>query len=58
MLLDPTPEEIEIARGGNLWQIWSSERTRYLASAVPLSWQQDAAFNSDLAEPNQVDDDS
>jgi len=32
ILLDPTPEELEIARGGDLWQIWNSERRSLLAS--------------------------
>jgi hypothetical protein len=35
VLLDPTPEEIEIARSGALWSLWNEERTRRLASA---SW--------------------
>jgi hypothetical protein len=34
ILLDPTPEEVEIARSGNLWQIWNSERLSLLASDV------------------------
>ena len=32
ILLDPTPEEVEIARSGDLWQIWNSERRSLLAS--------------------------
>ena len=32
ILFDPTPEELEIARGGDLWQIWNSERRSLLAS--------------------------
>jgi len=32
ILLDPTPEELEIARGGDLWQIWNSERRSLLTS--------------------------
>jgi hypothetical protein len=35
VLLDPTPEDIEIARSGNLWSLWNEERTRLLA---PASW--------------------
>lgn len=35
VLLDPTPEELEIARSGDLWSLWNEERTRLLASA---SW--------------------
>jgi hypothetical protein len=35
VLLDPTPEELEIARSGNLWSLWNEERTRHLA---PASW--------------------
>ncbi len=35
VLLDPTPEELEIARCGNLWSLWNEERTRLLA---PASW--------------------
>jgi hypothetical protein len=34
VLLDPTPEEVEIARNGDLWSLWNSERARLLASAV------------------------
>lgn len=34
VVLDPTPEEIEIARSGELWQLWNSERSALLASAV------------------------
>jgi hypothetical protein len=33
VLLDPTPEEVEIARIGALWQIWNSERSSLLTSA-------------------------
>ena len=35
VLLDPTPEELEIARSGNLWSLWNEERKRLLA---PASW--------------------
>lgn len=33
VLLDPTLEEVEIARNGDLWQIWNSDRSSLLASA-------------------------
>lgn len=35
VLLDPTPEELEVARSGDLWSLWNEERTRQLA---PASW--------------------
>jgi len=35
VLLDPTPEDLEIARSGDLWILWNDERTRLLA---PASW--------------------
>jgi hypothetical protein len=35
ILLDPTPEEVEIARSGDLWKIWNSGRPRLLA---PEAW--------------------
>lgn len=35
VLLDPAPEELEIARCGNLWSLWNAERARLLA---PASW--------------------
>lgn len=35
VLLDPTPEDFEIARSGNLWSLWNEERSRHLA---PASW--------------------
>jgi len=38
ILLDPTPEEIEMARSGDLWQIWNFERLRLLA---PEDWSWD-----------------
>lgn len=34
VLLDPTPEELEIARSGDLWRLWNSERRRLLYGAV------------------------
>lgn len=34
VLLDPTPEEVETARTGNLRQIWNAERSLYLYSAT------------------------
>jgi hypothetical protein len=36
ILLDPTPEEVELARNGDLWKIWNSERPRLLA---PEAWE-------------------
>ena len=33
-ILDPTPEEIETARSGSLWDLWNSERSSLLVSAV------------------------
>lgn len=34
VLLDPTPAEIEIARDGDLWKLWNSERKTLLYGAV------------------------
>ena len=34
VLLDPTEEEMEMAHSGNLWTLWNSERTQYLASVI------------------------
>ena len=34
ILLDPTPEEVETARAGNLWEIWNSKRSLSLYSAT------------------------
>jgi hypothetical protein len=34
VLLDPTPEEVEIARVGELGQIWNSERRSLLSSEI------------------------
>jgi hypothetical protein len=34
VLLDPTPEEVETARVGELWELWNSGRFLYLASAT------------------------
>ena len=34
VLLDPTPEEVETARTGSLWEVWSSKRSLYLYSAT------------------------
>jgi hypothetical protein len=28
VILDPTPEELEIVRTGNLWDLWNSERAK------------------------------
>lgn len=33
ILLDPTPEEVSIARSGELGRIWNSERLSLLSSA-------------------------
>ena len=32
ILFDPTDEEIEIARSGDLWQLWNSDRPAMLSS--------------------------
>lgn len=34
VLLDPTQDELEVARNGDLWQLWNSERARRLHSVV------------------------
>lgn len=34
VILDPTPEEIETARSGNLWDLWNSDRAKRLAGVV------------------------
>lgn len=34
VLLDPTPEEVEVAREGDLQRIWNSERRSLLSSEV------------------------
>ncbi|HSS48913.1 MAG TPA: hypothetical protein VLX28_08200 [Thermoanaerobaculia bacterium] len=34
VLLDPTEEEIEIARSGDLWKLWNLDRTMYLSSVI------------------------
>jgi hypothetical protein len=34
VLLDPTPEELELARSGDLWQLWNSDRSTLLHSVV------------------------
>ena len=44
VLLDPTPEELAIARSGDLRSLWNEERTRLLA---PASW----TFEPPPAEP-------
>ena len=33
-ILDPTQEEVEVARNGDLWQLWNSERAVRLHSVV------------------------
>lgn len=37
VLLNPTPEDLDVARTGDLWQLWNSERRLLLASALPLA---------------------
>lgn len=32
VVIDPTPEELEIARTGDLWKLWNSERSALLMS--------------------------
>ena len=32
VIFDPTPEELQIAEGGDLWDLWNSERSRLLGS--------------------------
>lgn len=32
ILFDPTEEEIETARSGDLWQLWNSDRMKFLDS--------------------------
>ncbi len=34
VILDPTQEELETARSGNLWDIWNSDRAKDLSSIV------------------------
>ena len=34
VLFDPTDEEVDIARSGDLWQLWSSDRAASLMSVV------------------------
>ena len=34
VLLDPTEEEIEMARSGDLWKLWNSGRAEYLSSVI------------------------
>jgi hypothetical protein len=34
VILDPTPEDLETARSGNLWDLWNSDRARDLHSIV------------------------
>lgn len=36
VIIEPTPEELEIARGGDLWKLWNSERSRLLISLLPF----------------------
>src|SRR6185295_2190156 len=32
VILDPTPEELEMVRNGKLWDLWSSDRAKSLFS--------------------------
>jgi hypothetical protein len=57
-LIDPTQNEIETARHGDLWQIWGSERSLYLSSAVGLttSWiddveEENSSARDEIREP-------
>jgi len=34
VILDPTPEEIETARSGYLWNLWNSDRAKDLAGVI------------------------
>jgi len=34
VIVDPTPEEIEITRSGDPWKLWNSERSRLLMGMV------------------------
>lgn len=34
VLLDPTEEELETARSGDLWKLWNLERSTYLSSMI------------------------
>jgi hypothetical protein len=34
VILDPTPEELEMVRNGKLWDLWSSDRAKSLFSIV------------------------
>ena len=34
VLLDPTDEELETARSGDLWKLWNSDRTTDLSSVI------------------------
>ncbi|HYX24644.1 MAG TPA: hypothetical protein VFC23_10870 [Thermoanaerobaculia bacterium] len=36
VLLDPTEEEVEMARSGDLWQLWNESRAEYLSSVIGL----------------------
>ena len=37
VLLNPTEEEVETARSGDLWKLWNAGRTEYLSSVIGLS---------------------
>ncbi len=34
VIFDPTPEELAIARDGDLWELWNSDRNRLLITLV------------------------
>ena len=34
VLLDPTEEEMETARSGDLWKLWNLDRATYLSSVI------------------------
>jgi hypothetical protein len=34
VLLDPTEEEMETARSGDLWTLWNLDRATYLSSVI------------------------
>ena len=36
VLLDPTEEEVEMARSGDLWKLWNESRAEYLSSVIGL----------------------
>lgn len=34
VIFDPTVEELEVARNGDLWKLWNSDRTKYIDSLM------------------------